>query len=59
VLRARLVDLAPVADRLGCATELARAQALIEANGAVRQRAVAAESGLPGVARFLAGEYLG
>ena len=59
VLRSRLRELAPVAERLGCADELASAEALIEANGAVRQRAVAAESGLSGVARWLAERYVG
>jgi glutamate---cysteine ligase / carboxylate-amine ligase len=54
VLRARLGELAPVAERLGCAAELARASALIDANGALRQRAV----GLDGAARWLAERYL-
>jgi carboxylate-amine ligase len=53
VLRARLAELAPVAERLGCGSELASAEALIEANGALRQRAV----GLEGVARWLAERY--
>ncbi len=57
VLRARLAELAPVAERLGCGAELASAEALIEANGALRQRAVAAESGVLGVARWLAERY--
>ncbi len=56
-LRARLTDLAPVAERIGCASELASAERLIEANGALRQRAVAEESGLVGVARWLARQY--
>jgi carboxylate-amine ligase len=58
VLRTRLADLAPVAERLGCAAELANAERLIEANGALRQRAVAAESGLVGVARWIASQYI-
>ncbi len=57
VLRGRLEDLAPAAERLGCAAELASAAALIEANGAVRQREVAAKSGPAGVARWLADRY--
>jgi len=57
VLRARLAELAPVAEGLGCAAELASAEALIEANGALHQRAVAATSGLVGVARWLARQY--
>jgi hypothetical protein len=47
--------LAPAAERLGCAAELAGAEALIEANGALRQRA----AGDPAdVARWLAERYL-
>jgi carboxylate-amine ligase len=58
VLRERIGQFAPVADRLGCADALASAEALIEANGAVRQRAVAQESGLDGLARWLAARYV-
>ena len=39
-LRALLAELAPSAERLGCAAELAGAEALVEANGAIRQRRV-------------------
>jgi carboxylate-amine ligase len=57
VLHARLEQLAPVAERIGCAAELARARALAESNGAPAQRAVAAQNGLPGLARWLAERY--
>ena len=53
VLRGRLVELAPFAERLGCADELARVEGLILENGALRQRAV----GLSGAARWLASRY--
>jgi diacylglycerol kinase family enzyme len=46
-LGALLDSLEPVADRLRCAAELDAARRLVERNGAVRQRAVAAERGLP------------
>jgi glutamate---cysteine ligase / carboxylate-amine ligase len=54
ILRARVAELAEVASQLGCATELASAEALIETNGALRQRAV----GLEGAARWLASQYI-
>jgi carboxylate-amine ligase len=54
LLHARLVQLSPTAERLGCADELASAAALIEANGAQRQR----ELGPAGAARALAERYL-
>ena len=44
-LAALLAELAPVAEHLGCGAELASAARLAERNGAVRQRAVAAEGG--------------
>jgi gamma-glutamyl:cysteine ligase YbdK (ATP-grasp superfamily) len=57
VLHERLRQLAPAAERLGCAAELADATRLTEANGALRQRAVAARDGLEGLARWLAESY--
>ena len=57
VLRERLEQLAPVAERLGCAAELAGARALAERNGALRQRAVAAERACR-LARWLAERLL-
>jgi carboxylate-amine ligase len=57
-LGALLDELAPVGERLGCAAELAGARELVERNGAVRQRAVAAERGLPGLVEWLAERFL-
>jgi carboxylate-amine ligase len=57
-LGALLDELAPVAARLGCAAELAAARGLVERNGAVRQRAVAAERGLPGLVEWMADRFL-
>jgi carboxylate-amine ligase len=54
LLHERLDQLSPIAERLGCATELAGAAALIEANGAQRQR----ELGPAAAARALAERYL-
>jgi carboxylate-amine ligase len=53
-----LDELAPVAARLGCATELDGARALLAENGAGRQRSVAAERGLHGLVEWLAGRFL-
>ena len=58
-LLALLAELGPVAQRLGCATELAGALALARVNGAQRQRAVAAERGVTGLAGWLADRFLG
>jgi glutamate---cysteine ligase / carboxylate-amine ligase len=58
-LLALLDELGPAAQRVGCATELARAQALAAVNGAQRQRAVAAERGVTGLAAWLADCFLG
>jgi carboxylate-amine ligase len=58
VLRRRLDELAPVAARLGCAEELDDARTLVEANGAMRQREVAAQSGLRDLVRWLADRYV-
>jgi carboxylate-amine ligase len=57
VLGERLEQLAPVAARLGCADELSGAAALVERNGALRQRALAADEGLRGLMRCLADLY--
>ena len=49
-----LIDtLEPFAERLGAAPALAYARGLVERNGALRQRAVARESGPRGVAEWL------
>jgi carboxylate-amine ligase len=57
-LGALLDELEPVAGRLGCADELDGARALVARNGALRQRAIAAERGLPGLVEWLADEFL-
>ena len=54
VLRERLQTLIPVAERIGCADELAGAESLIERNGSIRQRDV----GLAGVTEWLADRFL-
>jgi carboxylate-amine ligase len=60
--RARIVALidavAPAAERLGGAAELEHAHALAARNGAERQRALAAESGVRGVVEWLAGAFV-
>ena len=57
---ARLLDaLAPVAQRLDCAPELARAAAVLDGPGApARHRAVAAAEGQRGLVDWLAGRFL-
>jgi gamma-glutamyl:cysteine ligase YbdK (ATP-grasp superfamily) len=57
-VHALLDDLEPVAGRLGCGAELRDARALADANGAERQRAVAAERGLHGLVEWLAERFL-
>jgi hypothetical protein len=57
-LHALLDELLPGARRLGCAAELDRARDLVERNGAMRQRAIAAERGLPGLGEWLAERFL-
>jgi carboxylate-amine ligase len=55
---AELLDaIAPAARRLGSQELLAHARALVAANGAVRQREVAAEAGMRGLARWLADAF--
>lgn len=54
---ARLLStLEPYADELGCECELADAWAMLAANGAIRQRAVAAEGGTRRLLEWLAGD---
>jgi glutamate---cysteine ligase / carboxylate-amine ligase len=58
-LAALLAELGPVAQRLGCAAELAGVERLAGENGAVRQRAVAAGGGgVRAVAAWLADVYV-
>lgn len=52
-----LADLGPVADRLGVARQLQAAASLCEANGAIRQRAVAAEHGVQALVDWLAQQF--
>jgi carboxylate-amine ligase len=49
-----LVELEPHAGELGCTSELGHAQAMLDANGAIRQRTAAAESGIGGLLAWLA-----
>jgi glutamate---cysteine ligase / carboxylate-amine ligase len=56
-LGALLDTLAPVAARLGAGALLPYARALAERNGAIRQRAVAAERGVRGLAAWMAERY--
>jgi carboxylate-amine ligase len=53
-----LSELEPVAERLGCAAELASAHELLSENGAIRQRAVAEAAGIEAVPEWLAGRFL-
>jgi glutamate---cysteine ligase / carboxylate-amine ligase len=54
-----LVDaLSPIARRLGSSEQLAQAARLVEANGAIRQRAVARERGSTGLAGWLADSFV-
>jgi carboxylate-amine ligase len=55
-ISALLDDVEPNADRLGNGSALLAARALVADNGAERQRYVAAETGLTGLARWLAAE---
>jgi len=58
-LRKLLTELASTAERLGASAELALAEGLVEENGAMRQRAVAARRGdLRGLATELAERFL-
>jgi glutamate---cysteine ligase / carboxylate-amine ligase len=57
-LTALLDALVPVAERIGCGTGLASARALVERNGALRQRAVARERGVEGAAAWLTERFL-
>jgi len=56
-LRELISDLRPTAAALGCADELAAALRLTECTGAQRQRVVAAEGGMKGLARWLAESF--
>jgi glutamate---cysteine ligase / carboxylate-amine ligase len=58
-VRALIGGLEPVAERLGCAVELAHARALAEQGGAERQRGAAGRDGARGAAGWLAERFLG
>jgi carboxylate-amine ligase len=53
-----LDELDPVAGELGNGAFMARARELVECNGAMRQRQVAAEGGMSGLARWLTACFL-
>jgi len=57
-LRGLLDELEPAAAEVGCAGQLARARELVEENGAMRQRAVAARRGPGGLVEWLAERWL-
>jgi carboxylate-amine ligase len=57
-LRALLDELEPVAQRLDAGPALEHARTLIAGNGAVRQRAVAAERGVHGLVEWLGDRFL-
>lgn len=56
-LEALIDELADSAAELGCGTELADAGRLVRANGAARQRSVAAERGLVALCGWLADQF--
>jgi carboxylate-amine ligase len=58
VLHALLDALAPSAADLGAAAELQRARGLVEVNGAMRQREIAADRGVPGLTEWLAESFV-
>jgi carboxylate-amine ligase len=49
-----LVELEPHADELGCTRQLDHVRAMLDANGAIRQRTAATESGIGGLLAWLA-----
>ena len=53
-----LVELEPTAASYGSAEQLAEANRLVEANGAIRQRRIAGERGVAGVAAWLAESFV-
>jgi glutamate---cysteine ligase / carboxylate-amine ligase len=57
-LSALLAELAPVAEQLGCAAELAGVERLAARGGAVRQREVATAGGVRAVVAWLADAYV-
>ncbi len=57
-LKELLDALEPFAQRLGGAAQLAHARVLVDVNGAIAQRRIAAESGIAAVPRWLASRFL-
>lgn len=57
-LRELLTDVAPAAARLGCEAQLGQTERLVEENGALRQRTVAATEGVDGLVGWLSGRWL-
>lgn len=57
-LRELVDELAPVAARLGCRTELERARSLADRNGSMRQREAAARSSIDELPDWLASRFL-
>ena len=56
-LRSMIDRLEPYADRFGAAAQIEHARRLVERNGSMRQRAVAAEKGPHGLADWLARQF--
>jgi carboxylate-amine ligase len=54
-----LASLAPVARELGCSAELGQAEALLEENGAERQRRVEHDVGIAGLVAWMRDEFAG
>jgi carboxylate-amine ligase len=50
--------LEPIASRLGAEPSFARVRALVQRNGAMAQREIAADRGIPGLCRWLAERFL-
>jgi gamma-glutamyl:cysteine ligase YbdK (ATP-grasp superfamily) len=57
ILAELLLDCGPIADRLGCATELASAEALAADTGDARQLTYAARNGLTELPGWLGDEF--
>ncbi|MDX6675494.1 MAG: glutamate---cysteine ligase / carboxylate-amine ligase [Solirubrobacteraceae bacterium] len=58
VLHALLDTLAPIASEVGGAAPLDHARELVEVNGAMTQRRIAASSGMPGLGEWLAERFV-
>jgi gamma-glutamyl:cysteine ligase YbdK (ATP-grasp superfamily) len=58
-LRELLDTLEPMARQLGASDGVSRARELVEVNGALAQRRVAARAGIPSLPGWLASKFLG